>query len=48
MWYINSRIEGIVLRRKARDFFCSEDRQRRNYISNIKENLPFTEIAAFI
>ena len=27
MWYINGRVESIVLRRKARDFFHNEDSQ---------------------
>ena len=26
MWYINGRVESIVLRRRARGFFCKEDR----------------------
>ena len=29
MWYINGRVESIVLRRKARDFFHNEDRQMK-------------------
>ena len=29
MWYINGRVESIVLRRKAGDFFHSEDRQMK-------------------
>lgn len=33
MWYINGRVESLVLRREARDFFYKEIRQETDRIT---------------
>ena len=38
MWYTNSRVESLVLRRKARDFFFDRDK----LIGMLKRGVKFT------
>ncbi|HBA67911.1 MAG TPA: hypothetical protein DCZ40_00930 [Lachnospiraceae bacterium] len=41
MWYINGRVESIVLHRKVGDFFCNENKRMKK---TGFRNIPFNNM----